>query len=344
MNVIVSNKYSAMLQSLSNRIDLIKMIDGEFTVDSLIAQFQNFFFNKMILDITAISGYQDITQIQRLSFGLDVSKIILLLDDSPIVNSDEYKSELVSIGIYNFTKNIDAIPYLIDNPNSYKDVAPFHMLGNSGFQGNQQRGGQFITQNIPVAPTMNGTRVIGIKNLTQHAGATTLIYMLKKQLSEYYTVLGLELDKDDFKYFNDSDLRSIASQELQSVISNPMTNYNVILIDINNSPEEANCTEMLYLVEPTTIMLNRMVNDDRSLLDRLRSLKIILNKSLLDANDIRDFENEAGCSVFHNIQPLDDKKDRHRVLDELLAKLGFDRNAPAQDTNKSARLFGIVKE
>ena len=80
MNVIVSNKYTAMLSNLSTRIDLIKTIDGEFQVEDLIAQFQNFFFNKMILDITAIIGYQDITQIQKLSFGLDMSKVILLLD------------------------------------------------------------------------------------------------------------------------------------------------------------------------------------------------------------------------------------------------------------------------
>ena len=209
MNVIVANKYSAMLSSLSNKIDLIKTIDGEFQVDDLVAQFDNFFFNKMILDITAIAGYQDISQIQRLSFGMDMSKIILLLDDSPVVNSPQYLSELVSMGIYNFTRNIDAITYLIDNPNTYKDVAQFHIIGNNGGpnqgpQGapngammgggfNGSRGAtnerSFINSSIAM-PTMGGTRVIGFKNLTDHAGATTLIYMLKKQLSENYTVLG----------------------------------------------------------------------------------------------------------------------------------------------------------
>ena len=37
MNVIVSNKYAAMLGNLN--IDLIKSINGEFDVDELIAQF-----------------------------------------------------------------------------------------------------------------------------------------------------------------------------------------------------------------------------------------------------------------------------------------------------------------
>lgn len=363
MNVIVSNKYSAMLSSLSTKIDLIKTIDGEFQVDDLIAQFDNFFFNKMILDITAISGYQDISQIQRLSFGMDMSKIILLLDDSPVVNSEQYMSELVSMGIYNFTRNIDAIPYLIDNPNTYKDVAQFHILGNSGgsnVQGNASSpssGGNrgffgfnqatdeksFINASANMS-SLGGTRVIGIKNLTDHAGATTLLYMLKKQLSENYSVLGIELDKNDFLYFNDPDLKSVSSKELASIIHNPVNNYNVILIDINDSAEEANCTEMLYLIEPSTLMLNKMIRRDRNILDKIKSMKVILNKSLLDSSDVRDFEGEARCSIFHNIPPLDDKKEKHRVLDELLNKLGFDKNRPASEGNRSARLFGIVKE
>ncbi len=364
MNVIVSNKYAAMLSSLSTKIDLIKTVDGEFQVDDLIAQFDNFFFNKMVLDITAISGYQDISQIQRLSFGMDMSKIILLLDDSPVVNSPQYLSELVSMGIYNFTRNIDAVAYLIDNPNSYKDVAQFHLLGNANAGSNNMMGGMqqqnnggrsfgfnqvqnesnFVNSSAMMMPTMGATRVIGIKNLTEHAGATTLIYMLKKQLSENYSVLGIELDKNDFLYFNDSDLKSVSSKELSSIINNPVNNYNVILIDINDSAEEANCTEMLYLIEPSTLRLNKMIRKDRSILNKMRGMKIVLNKSLLDASDIRDFESEAGCSVFHNVPPLDDKKDKHRVLDELLNKLGFDKNRPVGDSSRAAKLFGIVKE
>jgi len=353
MNVIVSNKYVAMLSNLN--IDLIKSINGEFEVDELIAQFDNFFFNKMILDITAIKGYQDIGQIQKLSFGMDMSKVILLLDDSEVVNSPKYLSELVSMGIYNFTRNIDAIAYLIDNPNTYKDVAQFHLLGNESMQDSQpSRGGGGFNNKKPqersfindsfAAPTIDGLRVIGFKNLTDHAGATTLIYMLKKQLEEHYSVLGIELDKDDFMYFNDENLKSISSKEFQQIVKNPINNYQVILVDINNSNEEENCSEMIYLIEPSTIMLNKMIRRDRNVLDKIKGKKVVLNKSLLDSNDVKDFESEARCSVFHNIQPLNDKKEKHRVLDEFLNKIGFDKNKPAGDKNKGVRLFGIVKE
>ncbi len=360
MNVIVSNKYAAMLGNLN--IDLIKSINGEFDVDELIAQFDNFFFNKMVLDITAIKNYKDISQIQRLSFGMDMTKVILLLDDSPEVNSPQYLSELVSMGIYNFTRNIDAVAYLIDNPNTYKDVAQFHLLGGAGgmpqngqpqdqggFGGGGRRGGgqepnrNFINNSVAM-PSIGGTRVIGFKDLTDHAGATTLIYMLKKQLEDNYSVIGVELDKNDFMFFNDQDLKSISTKELPSLIKNPSSGTQIILIDINDSSEEANCTEMIYLIEPSTIMLNKMIRRDRNILEKIKGKKVVLNKSLLDVNDVKDFEYEARCSVFQNIPPLDDKKDRHRVLDEFLNKMGFDKNKPANDGNRGARLFGIVKE
>lgn len=358
MNVIVSNKYAAMLSNLN--IDLIKSINGEFDADELVAQFDNFFFNKMILDITAIRNYRDISQIQRLSFGMDMTRVILLLDDSPEVNSPQYMSELVSMGIYNFTKNIDGIVYLIDNPNTYKDVAQYHMLGASNMmasqemevpnnsrkdnrRGNNREERNFINASIAM-PIVGGTRVIGFKDLTDHAGATTLIYMLKKQLEENYSVLGIELDKNDFMFFNDQNLRSMSSKELGAFIKGNTMGTQIVLVDVNDSSEEANCSEMIYLIEPSTLMLNKMIRRDRNILDKIKGKKVVLNKSLLDSNDVKDFEYEARCSVFQNIPPLDDKKERHRVLDEFLNKLGFDKNKPANDGNRGARLFGIVKE
>lgn len=351
MNVIVSNKYAAMLSNLD--IDLIKSINGEFEVDDLISQFTNFFFNKMILDITAIKGYRDINVIQQLSFGFDMNKVILLLDDSDIVNSPKYLSQLVSMGIYNFTRNIDSIPYLIKNPNIYKDVAQYHLLDDFDANENETTKKSKDKENYKnrliddTSTSMTGygrsTRVIGFKNLTSHAGATTLIYMLKKQLEANYKVLALELGKNDFMYFNDPDLRSIDVSELESIIKNPSNSYDVILVDVNDDEEAADCSEMLYLIEPTTIKLNKMVRKDRNILARIRLKKLILNRSVLGDADIKDFEYESKCVVFFNIPNIDDKKDKHRVLDELLNKMGFDRQKPTKDSG-AMKLFGIVKE
>ena len=184
MNVIVSNKYQNMLATLD--IDIIKSINGEFEIDELVSIFTNFYFNKMIIDITAIKDYQNIKTIQKLSVNFDMNKIILLLDDSQMVNSSGYLSQLVSMGVYNFTRNINAVKFLIDNPNSYKDVAQYHNLN----------GDDDTTTNVDF-DTFSGTgsgglKIIGFQNVTSHAGSTTLIYMLKKHFSIRSTIVSQE--------------------------------------------------------------------------------------------------------------------------------------------------------
>ena len=126
MNVIIANKYQSMLQSLN--IDVIKSLNGEFEVEEIISTFQNFYYQRMILDITAIKNYKDIKTLQKLSIALDMDKIILVLDDDPESTSPDYLSKLISLGIYNFTRNIEGIMYLYHNPNSYRDVAHIHQI------------------------------------------------------------------------------------------------------------------------------------------------------------------------------------------------------------------------
>ena len=105
MNVIISNSADEALSSLN--IDVIKKIHGEFSAEEIISMFENFFYDKMILDITAIKDYTDLKNMQNLSINLDASKLILLLDGSTKTSSTEYISGLISMGIYNFTKNIE---------------------------------------------------------------------------------------------------------------------------------------------------------------------------------------------------------------------------------------------
>lgn len=349
MNVIVANKYSQMLSNL--RIDIIKNVEGEFDVDDIVSNFQNFFFNKMILDITAIKDYQNIATIQKLSFGLDMSKVILLLDDSQIVNSPSYISELISMGIYNFTRNIDAVAYLINNPNTYKDVAQYHILGASSAKADTQANisldpGQINSNfiNESVNKMFMGTRVIAIKNLSDGAGATTLTYMMKKALEGNYRVLAIEVDKKDFMYFNDSDLRSVTSAELETITKNPNSDYEVILVDINDSPKISTIKEVIHLVEPTTIKLNKMIRTDRLVLEKMKSYQVVLNKSMLNDKDVEEFEYESRCKTFANLPYLDDKQEDNKEVKTFLYKMGFDKLIPEGLEKKTVKWFGIVKD
>ncbi len=333
MNVIISNKYQTLLANLD--IDVIKSINGEFDVEEIISNFTNFFFNKMIIDVTSIRNYQDINTIQQLSVGLDMSKIILLLDDSEVVNSPMYLSQLVSMGIYNFTRNIDAVKFLIDNPNTYKDVASYHQL--SGFQPQQAS-----TDTNPANYNRLGLRVIGIKNVTNHAGSTTLTYLLKKHLEKAYTVTAVEVDNNDFMYFNDKTLKTTTSIDLPAFIATNSGN-DVILVDLNDKGPISSCTEVIYLIEPGLIKLNKLIRKDHKAFEKLKDKKVVLNRSILNDRDVADFEYESKSRVFYNMPFLDDKLDKSVAVDEFLVKLGFTRLSDESEESKNSKLFGIFK-
>ncbi len=316
MNVIVSNKYQTLLGTLS--IDVIKTINGEFTVNDLANQFNNFFYNKMIIDITALKDYENINTLRELSINFDCSKLIILLDDSSVVNSAMYLSQLVSVGIYNFTRSVDAIPFLIDNPNSYKDVVSYQNLNDNqvSYQSNKMMGQ--ISNNARIEQ-----RVIGFKNVTEHAGATTLVYMLKKHLQQAYKVMALEINSNDFEYFNDKTLESADYLNASFKINNAK-DAEVILVDLNDGPEDL-CTEVIYLVEPGIIKLNKLIRIDYKIFEKLKNKRIVLNKSVLNAEDVNDFEYESGSKVFFNIPYLDEKLDNNQKVNEFLIALGFAR-------------------
>lgn len=330
MNVIVSNKYQALLANLD--IDVIKSINGEFSVDELVAQFSNFYYNKMIIDITAIKGYQNINVIQNLSVNFDMSKVILLLDDSERVNSPVYLSQLVSMGIYNFTSNVNVVKFLIDNPNTYKDVASYHNI--SGFK----------------KPTLNehsvdntvgkiGQKILGFRNVTEHAGSTTLIYLLKIHLEKYYKVKAVEIDGNDFTYFNDRDLESVSTVEFGDFLARNAT-LDVILVDLNESNMTKFCDDIIYLIEPGRIQLNRLIRNDNNIFEELKSKKIVLNRSVLSAKDVEDFEKESGSKVFYNLPYLDDKLDNQAIINDFLLNLGFSR---IEEEKGKSGLFSVFK-
>ena len=286
----------------------------------------------MIIDITAIKGYQNINVIQNLSVNFDMSKVILLLDDSERVNSPVYLSQLVSMGIYNFTSNVNVVKFLIDNPNTYKDVASYHNI--SGFK----------------KPTLNehsvdntvgkiGQKILGFRNVTEHAGSTTLIYLLKIHLEKYYKVKAVEIDGNDFTYFNDRDLESVSTVEFGDFLARNAT-LDVILVDLNESNMTKFCDDIIYLIEPGRIQLNRLIRNDNNIFEELKSKKIVLNRSVLSAKDVEDFEKESGSKVFYNLPYLDDKLDNQAIINDFLLNLGFSR---VEEEKGKSGLFSVFK-
>ena len=350
MNVIVSNKYKQEIDNLE--IDISKKLEGEYEVEEIIDTFSNYFFNKMIIDITAIKNYNNFNNLQKLSMNLNIEKIIFLLDRENV--NQNFLSQLVSIGIYNFTTTKDGIMYLYNNPNSYRDVAQYQDSGlvisndNSKSKvGEEQQEADINSKEQYHKAVVNsritsgvGQHIIGIKNLTTNAGATTLAYLLKKELANYKDVVAIEINKKDFLFLRDPDLISIDAKNIYNELAKH-SNKDVILLDLNSYNDLTICTDVLYLIEPTTIKLNKMIMLDRKIFDKLIGKKIILNKSLLDRKDITSFEMESTSTVYYNIPPLDEKRPNREHLLPFLEKLGLLDTYSTISESSSDKFLGV---
>ena len=313
MNVIVSNLNASKFVNLN--VDIIKSISGEFSAEEIVQTFSNFFFNRMFLDITSIQNYSDINNIKKLSVGLDVSKIILLLNDDPTVNSNGYISSLISMGIYNFARTEEELIYLYNNPNSYRDVAHLQVIKEN-----------VISSSVSAPEIIDSdVRVIGFKNYTNHAGATSLIYMLKKQLSNNYYTVAIEVNKRDFLFYNDKDMVSCNAKDLDQYLTK-YRDANIILIDLNdldNSLCHSLCTDVIYLMESSTLMINKLVMLDNQCFEKIAKEKVVLNQSILNEKDVTLLQKEAGISFMAALPPMNDREDNSNILYPFLEKLGL---------------------
>ena len=329
MDTVIANKYSDTLSTLN--IEVSKKLEGVYEVDEIISTFGNYFFNKMFLDITAIKDYKDLTNLQKLSMSIDMDKVILLLDkDDSISNSEPFLAKLVNMGIYNFTKDQNNLMYLYTNPNIYRDVAYLQKIDT----------GENNNTTTDSSHSVSNKRIIGIKNITDSAGSTSLIYMLKKVLSSYYSVMVLEVNKRDFTYFKDNDALTVKEDEISNVMDK-YNNIDIFLLDLNKSNKDYLCTDVLYLIEPSILKLNKLAMLNPKLINDIKGKMVVLNKSVLSKSEQADFEVETGIKVFYNIPPLNDKKDNSDILLPLLEKLGYIKKEEEQEKKKS--IFDFLK-
>ena len=337
MNVIVSNEQRNALSGLD--VDIIKSISGVYEATELVEMFKNFFYNKMILDVTAINDYHSVKNFQTIAMGLDAEKIVFFLPEGSDVCTSNFLSKLVSMGIYNFTTNLEGVKYLLEHPNTYKQVAHIQQINDSPANTLGNTGSSF--NGVDSSIQRSGSIVIGVRNVTEHAGSTTFVYILKKELKTYFgdTVIALEINKNDFQFFRDQNMISITAEQLQSALIK-YSGASVILVDLNDFPDDSFCKEVLYLLEPSIIKLNKLMKRNRTIFAKLRQKKIILNKSLLSNKDVMDFEYEAKAKVFYNISPLNKKK-KNTMLQDFLIRLGL--VVKKDEKKESGKIFGLFR-
>ena len=366
MNVIVANEqHSNLMNNLD--IDIIKSLNGEYESSEIVDMFKSFFYSRMILDVTALKNNDDLKSYSTLINGLDVNKIIFLLPAGSQLCTPSFLSKLIDIGIYNFTTNIDGVKYLFNKPNTLKDVEHIKDIARQKEQEFAKKieeaklaavkaSEDAVATNVGEAVEVdnssssveinkkktNKSTVIGFRNVTEHAGATTLTYMIKRELAAVLgsnNIVAIEVNAMDFPMFNEKNMFSCHASELESEI-NKHANASFILVDLNDYSDDKLCDDVLYLIEPSIIMLAKLIKSNTNIFDELKDKKVILNQSLLLNSDITDFEHEAGISIFYNMPALDERK-RNGNINDFLSKLGL-FNTTVRDTGGS-KIFGLFR-
>ncbi|MBQ6477667.1 MAG: hypothetical protein IJI43_04470 [Bacilli bacterium] len=338
MNVLITNNSEAKLSSLD--IDIIKHITGTYSVKEIVDMFSTFFYNKMIIDVTALNNNKEIETFRSLAEGLDPDKLIIFLPEGSDFCTTSFLSNLISAGIYNFTTNLDGVKYLIKKSNTYKDVSHIQKLESTGATPTE-KATSVVESSVSASANLAST-TIGIKNATLHAGATSLIYMMTKELSAIFgkdKVLAVEVDRDDFRYFSLKNMVSVSSNDLRQYISEK-NKVKIILIDLNKCNDYSMCNKIVYLLEPSTLQLNKMIDKNNFVLDKLKTEHVVLNKSLLSNKDVSDLESESGLKILYNIPPLNDRKRNDTIVD-FLSRLGIIRSS--NDSDKANKIFGLFR-
>lgn len=354
MNVIVANKQKKIIDNAN--IDAIKDFNGLFNVDDLISKFKNYFFSKLILDATSVVNFTTKEVLEKLSNAIGAERLVILLPEKPLPPK-KFVDILLELKIYNFSNKIEDVVTYIDKPNTYENIVKKMQYDEFYVDSSIKEGDTFQEENssnnwnddnneheklnvtneehvqqeeknvvdnsqhddgfyIDEKKLLN-KKIFGFKNVTSHAGTTTIIFLLKKMLQNKFrkNVLAIEVESDDFKYYQEEDMISVEKTKLKNEIAN--SDAEIVLVDINNySGEKDYFSDIVYLVEPSIIKLNKLMIDDRFAFRALDTKKIILNQSFLTNSDASAFAKEAGVEIFMNIPTLND-----RINNDQIAKL-----------------------
>lgn len=329
MNVVIANKYKENIKTLG--IEIVGRLEGTYSADDIIQAFNNFYFEKLILDVTSINNYNDpnnlIINLKKLFTFFDSNKTILLLDNIPVLNNSMFLSKIVELNACSFTFDVNEVASLLIKPKTIEEVREY----------------KEVIEAVKEKITFNNhTRVIGVKNVTEVAGSTTLIYIMYQELIKKYSVRCLELDRNDFKYFYNEDLKSISNMQLtDELLIEPFVD--VILIDMNNYDNDLLIKEVLYLIEPSVLKLNKLIDKKPNILNELQNKKVVLNKTNITLEKAKQFEKESKIKVFDMIRMINERDTINPQVINLLIKLGFNKinngNIMPDDTEKKKALF-----
>ena len=316
MNVALRNENEAVMNSLA--VEIIKTMNGTFAREDIEREFNGLSYNKVIIDITSIRNYFDENTLFNFLTYWEPSRVVLVLNNTEFCNNPDFLKKLVEKGFYNFTKNASGASFLVNRPNNLDDVRKF-LEGATLYDSNNSNE---ITAEENYSVNRNKhQRIIGLQGLTNHAGATTLMYMMCKMLKTKKTVKGIEVGSKDSTYFKSEDIITSDSIEDLKIKVKTLYTLDVIIIDLNGADGLDICDEILYLLEPGTVRLNKLLKSGQNISELSNRAKIILTRSALKESDVAAFEYETKIKVFANVTDFNERLESSKTVNNLLVKL-----------------------
>lgn len=311
MYIIIKNENSRIINNLT--VNVSKTLVGDFTREDLDRELNLINYDKAIVDITSIRNYYDDNYLYKfLEFFRSPSDVILLLNDGFVANSKHFLSKLISKGYYNFATTDSAVNRLLERNNTIDDVKEY-MDGNDFLKTNSIVSGidknkKFETDKL----------IIGIENGFPHSGATTLMYMLVKEIGKSKKVKGIEVINNDSLFFRDDRIISCESRIQFETIVKTLNDIDVYIVDLNGSDVKEICNKVIYLIEPGTTKINKVVKGDREIYEMLKNSNVVLNRSNIKDEEMKTFEYETKFKVVGNVPNLNERLDSNDSLTKLV--------------------------
>jgi len=123
MNIILKNENNAILDDF--KTDVIKTLTGEQSLEEVQDLLVNIYYNKIIIDITAIKDHKNVNNVINFLRAFDPLKIIIIFHPGELTAYNPVLGKLVENGYYNFAKNIEGIQNLMLKPSSFADVEQY---------------------------------------------------------------------------------------------------------------------------------------------------------------------------------------------------------------------------
>ena len=221
-------------------------------------------------------------------------------------------NKLIEKGYYNFATSDSAVNKLLERNNTFDDVRKYlegyDFLKVDSIVSDKEISNRFETDKI----------IIGIENGTPHAGATTLMYMLVKEISKSKKVKGIEMFNNDSLYFKDDRIITCQSRVQFETIVKTLKDIDVFIVDLNGSDVKEICNKLVYLVDPGSTKLNKVVKGNQKEYEHLLNCNVVLNRSNIKNDSLKNFEYETHLKIVGNVPNLNERLDSNSELNDLV--------------------------